>query len=123
MSTRSISPRKASFTCGGPAPTGRLTGIGLQSSRVADFLERAEEIGPFAVHLVDEREPRHVVLVGLAPDGLALGLDAFAGAEDHHAAVEHPQAPLHLGGEIDVAGRVDQVDLSTSFQGKVTRRR
>ena len=79
---------------------------------VADLVEGAEIIGPFAVHLINERDPRHMVLVGLVPDGLALGLDAFAGAEDHHAAVEHPQAPLHFGGEIDVAGRVDQVDLN-----------
>ena len=78
---------------------------------LADFVERAEEIGPLAVHLVDQRDPRHAVLVGLMPNRLALGLDAFAGAEHHHAAVEHAQAPLDLGGEIDVAGRVDQIDL------------
>ena len=122
MAIRSIRPRKASLTCGGPAPMGRLTGIGLQFSRVADFVERAEEVGPFAVHLVDERDPRHVVLVGLMPDGFALGLDAFAGAEDHHAAVEHAQAPLDLGREIDVAGRVDQVDLDV-LPGEGDRRR
>jgi hypothetical protein len=40
-----------------------------------------------------------------------LGLDAFPGAEDHHAAVEHPEAPLDLGGEIDVPRRIDQIDL------------
>ena len=90
---------------------GRLTGIGLQFSRSRISSSVPKIVGPFAVHLVDEGDPRHAVLVGLMPDGLALGLDAFAGAEDHHAAVEHPQAPLHLGGEIDVAGRVDQVDL------------
>ena len=31
-------------------------------------------------------------------------------AEHHHAAVQHAQAALDLGREIDVAGRVDQVD-------------
>ena len=31
------------------------------------------EVGADLVHLVDERDARHVVLVGLAPDGLALG--------------------------------------------------
>ena len=82
--------------------------IGFES--FPDFLDRGVEVGSLAIHLVDEREPRHVVLVRLAPDGLALGLDALAGAEDHHAAVEHPKAPLDLGGEVDVAGRVDQVD-------------
>ncbi len=90
---------------------GRLTTIGLQLSRVADFIERTEEIGPLAVHLVDERDPRHAIFVGLVPDGLALGLDAFPGRKHDHAAVEHPQASLDFGREVDVTGRVDQVDL------------
>ena len=76
----------------------------------ADLLEHRLEIGPFAVELVDERQPRHVVLVGLPPDGFALGLDALAGAEHDDAAVEHAQAALDLGREIDVPRRVDQVD-------------
>ena len=62
---------------------------------------------PFAVELVDERQPRHVVLVGLPPDGFALGLDPFAGVEHDDRAVEHAQAALDLGREIDVARRVD----------------
>ena len=33
------------------------------------------------------------------------------GAEHHHRAVEHAQAALDLDGEVDVAGRVDEVDL------------
>jgi len=37
---------------------------------------RSEEVRPGAVHLVDEADARHVVLVGLAPDRLGLGLDA-----------------------------------------------
>ena len=49
-------------------------------------------------------------LFGLPPDGFALRLDPFAGAEHHHAAVEHAQAALDLGREIDVPRRIDQVD-------------
>ena len=79
-------------------------------SRLADFLEHGLEIGPFAIHLVDERQPRHFVLVGLPPNGFALGFDAFAGAEHHDAAIEHPQAAFDFGREIDVAGRIDQID-------------
>ena len=111
MATRSIRPRKASVQVRRATADRQVDGDRLANEPLADFVERAEEVGPFAVHLVDEGDPRHAVLVGLVPDGLALGLDAFPGAEDHHGAVEHPQAPLHLGGEIDVAGRVDQVDL------------
>jgi len=75
-----------------------------------DLLDRAEVVGPLAVELVDQRQPGHAVAVGLPPDRLALGLHPLAGAEHHHRPVEHPQAPLHLGGEVDVAGGVDQVD-------------
>ena len=80
------------------------------------------EIGSLAVHLVDEREPRHVVFVGLTPNGFALGFDALAGAKHNHAAIEHPQTPLDLGGEIDVAGRVDQIDADVFVRQRDTRR-
>ena len=85
-----------------------------------DFFQRAVEIGPFAVHLVDEGDAGNAIFIGLPPDRLALGLDAFAGAEDDHAAIEHAEAAFHLGREIDVAGRVDEVDRMV-FQGKVTQ--
>ena len=52
----------------------------------------------------------HVVLVGLAPDGLGLGLDAGDRVEHRDRAVEHAQRALDLDGEVDVAGRVDDVD-------------
>ena len=43
---------------GGPGPGGDLDrhGIGIQS--IGDFLKCALEIGPFAIHLVDEDDPR-----------------------------------------------------------------
>ena len=107
--TRSTSPRKGSLTCGGPMPSGHLQHQRLGPQPLFDLLDRAEEVGPLAVELVDQRQPGHAVAVGLPPDRLALGLDALAGAEHDHRPVEHPQAPLHLGREVDVAGRVDQV--------------
>ena len=94
----------------GPWPTGICSATGLRAEPVADLLEHGFEIGPFAVQLVDERQPRHVILVGLPPDRFALRLDALAGTEHHDAAIEHAQAPLDLGREIDVARRVDQID-------------
>ncbi len=68
------------------------------------------EVGADHVHLVDEDQPRHLILVGLPPHGFRLGLDALLGVEDDDGAVEHAQAAFDLGGEIDVAGRVDEVD-------------
>ena len=51
-----------------------------------------------------------LVLVGLAPDGLRLRLDAGDRVEDGDRAVEHAQRALDLDGEVDVAGRIDDVD-------------
>ena len=64
-----------------------------------------------------------MVAVGLAPDGLGLGLDAGDGAEHADAAVEDAEAALDLGREVDVAGRVDDVDLSATPLGPRRGRR
>ena len=77
---------------------------------VLDHVDTAVEVGADAVHLVDEAHPRHVVLVGLAPHRLGLGLHAGDGVEHRDGAVEHAQGPLHLDGEVHVARGVDDVD-------------
>ena len=62
-----------------------------------------------------------MVAVGLPPDGFALGLDPFHGAEHDDRAVKHAQAAFDFGGEVDVPGRVDQVDRAVAlFQWQVT---
>jgi hypothetical protein len=53
--------------------------------------DRPVQVGAGPVHLVDERDPRHAVPVGLPPDRLALRLDAGHRVEDGDRAVEHPQ--------------------------------
>ena len=78
---------------------------------VDDRLHGEVEVGAELVHLVDEADARHVVLVGLAPDGLGLRLDALLAVEDRDGAVEDAQVALDLDGEVDVAGGVDDVDL------------
>ncbi len=77
---------------------------------LADHPDAAEEVGADPVHLVDEAEPRHAVLVGLAPHRLRLRLDAGDRIEHRDRAVQHPQRALDLDREIDVAGGVDDVD-------------
>ncbi len=52
----------------------------------------------------------HGVLVGLAPDGLALGLHAGDRVEERDGAVEHAERPLHLDRKVNVPGRIDDVD-------------
>ena len=66
-------------------------------------LHAAVEVGADPVHLVDVGDPRDVVLVGLAPDGLGLRLDAGDRVEQRDRAVEHAQRALDLDGEVDVA--------------------
>ena len=77
---------------------------------VAHRLHGAEEVGAGAVHLVDVGDPGDLVLVGLAPDRLGLGLDAGYRVEQRDRAVQDAQASLDLDGEVHVAGRVDDVD-------------
>ncbi len=73
-------------------------------------LHALSEVGADAVHLVDVGDPRDAVLVGLAPDRLGLRLDAGDRVEQRDRAVEDAQRALHLDGEVDMAGRVDDVD-------------
>ncbi len=83
-------------------------GVGLQAQ--AHLVIDLEEVGAGTVHLVDEREAGHLVLVGLAPDGFRLGLHATHGAIDHAGTVQHAHGTLHLDGEVHVAGGVDDVE-------------
>ena len=82
--------------------------VGLQANLhlVIDLVE----VRAGAVHLVDEREAGHLVLVGLAPDGFRLGLHAAHGAVHHAGAVEHAHRALDFDREVDVARGVDDVD-------------
>ena len=82
----------------------------MRAEPVDHRLHALIEVRADPVHLVDVGDPRHVVLVGLAPDGLGLGLDAGDGVEQRDRAVEHAQRALDLDREVDVAGRVDDVD-------------
>src|SRR6185312_3800359 len=82
--------------------------IGAQAG--PDHVDDAQEVRAGTVHLVDEREARHVVLVHLPPDRLGLRLHAGHRIKQRHGGVEHAQGPLHLDGEVDVAWGVDDVD-------------
>ena len=68
------------------------------------------EIRTGLVHLVDEDQTRNVVLVGLAPDGFRLGLDALVAIEQRDGAVENAQRTLDFNREVHVAGGVDDVE-------------
>jgi len=82
----------------------------VRAETVDHRLHAAIEVRADAVHLVDVGDARDVVLVGLTPDGLRLRLDAGDRVEQRYRAVEHAQRALDLDGEVDMAGRVDDVD-------------
>lgn len=83
----------------------------LGTEALLDGAHGEVEVRAELVHLVDEADTRHVVLVGLPPHLLGLRLHAFFAVEHGDRTVEHAQRALHLDGEVDVAGGVDDVDL------------
>ncbi len=93
-----------------PDPIGSTIGTAFAPSLLVHHLHGVLEIGADAVHLVDEREPRYVIPVGLPPDRLRLRLDAADAAEYRDETVEDPEAPLDFDREIDVPRGVDDVD-------------
>jgi hypothetical protein len=82
-----------------------------RAEALPDHVHAAREVGAAAVHLVDVADARHAVVVGETPVGLGLRLDTGDTVKHHHGAVQHAQRAIHLDGEIDVPGGVDQVDL------------
>ena len=82
----------------------------MRAEAVDHRLHALREVRADAVHLVDVGDARHAVLVRLAPDRLGLRLDAGDRVEQRDRAVEHAQRALDLDREVDVAGRVDDVD-------------
>ena len=63
-----------------------------------------------AVDLVDEDERRDPQPAQRPHQHAGLRLHALHRGDHQHGAVEHGQHPLHLGDEVRVAGRVDEVD-------------
>src|SRR6188472_393376 len=53
---------------------------------------------------------RGTLLVALAPDCLGLRFYALVGIENAYRTVEHTKRTLHLDGEVNVSGRVDDVE-------------
>ena len=75
-----------------------------------DHTQHVVEIGAHDVHFVDIDHAGDLVVVGLAPHSLRLGLHAALGAHDGHRAVQHAQGALHLHGEVHVTRGVDDID-------------
>ena len=106
ISIRSMTPSKSAS-----APIGIWTGIGFAPSRSLIMSTVRQKLAPIRSILLTKQMRGTLVLVRLPPHRLRLRLDAGHRIEYDDAAVEHAQAPLHLDGEVDVAGRIDDVDL------------
>ena len=66
-------------------------------------------LGRGKVDLVERGDDLEVVLQGLVTGGEGLGLNALGGVDEQHRPFTGRQGPAHLVAEVDVAGRVDQV--------------
>jgi hypothetical protein len=73
--------------------------------------DHAVRIGSDAVQFVDERDARDAVPAHLPIDRDRLRLHPSHRAQNKHGAIQHAQRSLHLHGEVDVTGRIDDVDL------------
>lgn len=68
-------------------------------------------IGIHTIELINESDEGHIVSLHLSVDSHCLTLNAANAAQNEHSAVENAQSSLDLDGEVDVAGRVDDVDV------------
>lgn len=75
-----------------------------------DFGNHTLEIRAGPVHLVDQRNDRHMVFLRLPPDRFTLRLHLADRTEHRHRTVENAQRTLHLRREVHVSGSVDDVD-------------
>ena len=89
---------------------GQLNGHRTCLEPAANGLDGALVACAHPVHFVDEANAGHVVLICLAPHRLRLGLHAGHGIHNYNAAIQDAQAPFHLGGEVHMAGGIDDID-------------
>ena len=83
----------------------------LSAQTLDDGVYGEVEVSTQLVHLVNEADTRNVVLVSLTPYGLRLRLNTFFTIEHSNSTVENAERTLHLHGEVNVTGGVNDVDL------------
>ena len=68
-----------------------LDRVGVGTQPVSHHGHDVLEVCADPIHLVDERDPRHRVSVGLPPNRFGLRFDAAHRAEHRDSSVEHPE--------------------------------
>jgi hypothetical protein len=72
------------------------------------------EIGPKAIHFVNETDSWNSVSIGLSPYRFRLGFHSRYGIENYYAAIQDAQTALHFGGKVNMTRRIDDVNLAIS---------
>ena len=81
--------------------------LSLETERLHHLLGNALRLRSVEIDLVNHRNDLKVILKGQVHVRQGLRLDALRGVYDEQSALARGQAPRHLVGEVDVAGRVD----------------
>ena len=84
---------------------------GARAQAAVDLLERSLDIRALTVDLVEKEDHRQLLGAQGLEEQLGLRLHALGSAHDDHRAVQRPERAFDLRGEVDVAGRIDQVDV------------
>ena len=86
-------------------------GVGRLAQQLGDLLGHALGLGAGQVDLVQARDELEAGVDGEVGVGQRLGLDALRRVDDEQRALARRQAARDLVGEVDVAGRVDELQL------------
>src|SRR5690606_1192235 len=68
------------------------------------------KVGTGLIELIDESNAWHRVTISLAPDRLALRLNAVATVKNCNCSVEYAKGPFDFDREVDVTRRIDDID-------------
>ena len=85
--------------------------IGVEPEFVVYLVLHPFDVGGRQVDLVDHRDDDKVVLHGRVQVGERLGLHALGGVDEEENPFARGEGARYLVGEVDVAGRVDEVEL------------
>ena len=90
---------------------GNLDGNDLGRDMVAYVFEHLLEVGMLLVHEGDKKHPRNTTLRGEVPYLFGSNLDAGGGTEHDERRIGCVYARLRITHEVEIAGRIDEVDL------------
>ena len=89
----------------------RMASLRIESDHCLDLLANALRLGGRQIDLVDHRNDFQIVVQRQIGIGERLRLHALRGVHHQQRALAGLQAARDFVGEIDVAGRIDQVEL------------